>query len=374
MPSFLKLTLLLVSSMTLVPVAFADSSKFQFDGKIMIDVNQFDGVHKQTDNTDSTSRIELRRAKLNVKYRVNEDWKTKVQLAVNRDDEIEIKSFTAKYTGLSFADITLGKFKEPFSLEYLISASELTSIERSAPTSAFALGYQYGVSIESLKNNNSWQVGIFDARGKGDSDNAFALTARGTQRFIGKQQHHWLHLGISASLRQGGQQQYRINERAEVYSGKRIIKSSKLHADTIEQISLESIWNKQQFSLQGELFHQSVKVKPNMGDADSQYAGYYLQASYRLSGEPMLYKKSKIAGVIADSPSGAWELTARYSYLDAMDNDQGSKAKSQTIGVNYYVNQAFRVMLNLQRTELEGNSNTFDDTGKSASFRLQWDF
>jgi phosphate-selective porin OprO/OprP len=122
------------------------------------------------------------------------------------------------------------------------------------------------------------------------------------------------------------------------------------------------------FSVQSELMYN--KINGINGQRDVDLYGAYVYASYFLTGENRVYSRTSGAfkrvkpftnffcvrtsdGYI-QSGWGAWELAARYSYLDfsdaygidAQNDDLAGLLNDFTLGVNWYWNPHMRMMLN----------------------------
>jgi len=367
-------TLFLVASLCSSLVYSAENdpkSSLEISGRIMLDYDNFEAVFN---NGESDSDLHLRRARLTAKYQFNQHLNTKIQFAYDEsNNKLEAKDLYLKYSGWQFAEITVGKFKEPFGLEYSTSSKNILTIARSMSTRAFAPGRHYGLGLSSLKKNATWALGIFDATDEDDLFNHYAITGRATY-VLYNQKNNLLHIGMSASWREGLPERYQINENMEVFSAKKIVESANLPLDTLTHYSIESAWRYNSLLLQGEYTTQHAQVKENHGALDANFSGYYLQASYLITGEQHRYKKGRFIHLTPQGHYGAVELVARYSTLNATDNNRGHQASNQTLGVNYYVNKQLRIMFNYLYGDLEGVNAQEQSTGNAYSVRIQYNF
>jgi phosphate-selective porin OprO/OprP len=97
-------------------------------------------------------------------------------------------------------------------------------------------------------------------------------------------------------------------------------------------------------------------VQGDHGQGDVDFWGVYVEASWFLTGEHKNYElgkgrfgrvKPKANFDPADGGWGAWEIAARYSYLDLDDrNIEGGVLWDVTAGLNWYLYPNFRWMLN----------------------------
>lgn len=81
------------------------------------------------------------------------------------------------------------------------------------------------------------------------------------------------------------------------------------------------------------------------------FSGFYVQSAFLLTGEnhPWNYREGEFTQVKAENKSGAWEVAARYSYINLNDFEQGVRGgqKGQyTVGLNYYASNNVKFMLN----------------------------
>jgi phosphate-selective porin OprO/OprP len=123
------------------------------------------------------------------------------------------------------------------------------------------------------------------------------------------------------------------------------------------------------WSLQGEYIRADVER-----DAGGSlgFDGYYLQASWFLTGESRNYRPDKgtvdvlqpIRNLsLKDGGWGAWELGIRFSNLDLNDGDvEGGDMDDLTLGLNWYVNQYVRFMANYVNVlSVEGGAHDGDE-------------
>jgi phosphate-selective porin OprO/OprP len=116
----------------------------------------------------------------------------------------------------------------------------------------------------------------------------------------------------------------------------------------------ELAWVCGPFSIQSETKASWIKLTPD-GDRVGVW-GSYAEVSYFLTGEHRAYKKSR--GIFtrvkptnpfnpAQGKWGAWEVAARYSYIDLTDeNVRGGTLWDVTAALNWYLYPNFRWMMN----------------------------
>jgi len=324
------------------------------------------------------SSSELREASIALKNKLNADWQAKLKVTFNNegDPASEIDDAYIKFTGWNDGDLTIGKTKEPFGLEELTSSEDVTTIERSMTTHAFAPGRNPGLGLSGDISQFTWAIGVYkaiDRKAKGDT---YALTSRLTCA-LWQHKRSVLHLGIAGSVRDYGGEKYGIEERAEVHTAEKSVTSVKTLADKVTLLGLETAWVNGPFSLQAE--YMTASMKAYIG-RNATYAGYYLQGSYFLTGESRQYKKGTFGRIKPKAQYGALELMSRYSVLDAGDNNTdndprnstGVKAANFTFGVNYYINEQVRLATNYIKTKLTGDIKDDRDSASAISFRAQY--
>ena len=337
----------------------------------MLDYDNYDAVFNKGDSGDDYN---LRRSKLTLYHYFDENWQGKIQLSYNdKKNKFEEKDINLTYNGWKFADIRLGKFKQPYGLEYSTSSKNLLAIERSMATNAFSLGRSYGIGLSSHHKKSTWAVGLFDATNEEDVFSDYAITGRFTHLAYQSEQQ-LIHIGMSGSWRKAQEKKHQINVNMEVYNAKKVVESPKLPVKYIGQYGVEAIWQYQSFLLQSEIFKQHVSVKSNFPTQDAQYNGYYIQASYLLTGEKHRYKKGRFVSLKPENNYGAWEIVARYSDLNAHDNNDGRQAKNTMLGLNYYANKKIRLMFNYIHGQLSDDELFATDSGEAFSARIQYVF
>jgi len=259
-------------------------------------------------------------------------------------------------------NIRVGQFKEPFSLEEQNSSNNITSIER-ANVNLLTPSRSSGLM---LYNNYADQrvtsaVGLF--RGADDSygnykGDGYAATVRLTGLpYINDDSSQLLHLGAGYSHRNDDTASYKFSsDHAMAPSTKHKISN----VDDVNLLGLEAALKLNSFSLQSEWIGADVDA-PAGGDLE----GYYVQASYVLTGESRSY--DSIYGAFRGvSPSskfldngglGAWEATLRWSNLDYTDLNGGDEADSLTVGINWYLNKNVRALFNYTDVDLDNGED-----------------
>lgn len=89
------------------------------------------------------------------------------------------------------------------------------------------------------------------------------------------------------------------------------------------------------------------------------FNGWNVQARYMLTGEPHVYdvRDGNFGKVDIKSPYGAWEVTARYDFLNLNDkNINGGSQHDITVGLNWFINSQVRASVNYVRMRLHASN------------------
>ena len=302
----------------------------------------------------------FRRARLYLQGTVYENFFYKLQW----DFAGGTAGFRDAYVGMQnipyIGKITAGQFKEPFSLEELTSSNNITFIERSLPN-VFSPGRSWGAGV-----SNSWfdqratlSLGAFrnsNETGAMVTGNEWNFTTRATALPWYEASDKLAHLGVGYSLRVPENNWLRFRQRPDIRIGTRFVDTGVIQADMDNRLGFEGAVVYGPLSFQGEFIQSFVDVQ-NRSRTGYLYGGYGY-VSYFLTGENRRYSKGSgaFSGVspknnfsIKDRTWGAWELAARYSYLDLDDKKAGIEGgilSASTIGINWYLTPNIRAMFN----------------------------
>jgi len=345
---------------------------FKITGRILFDYDYFDGIH----NNGKTGRgTELRRGRLHLKG-LFKKWEGKIQVELNDQTErAQFKDAYVKYRGWNDVSFILGKAKEPFSLEVSESSKYLATIERAMVSEAFGPSRSYGLGLFTQRGNATVAGGIYVEGQNEDNKETYAWTGRATYAPI-ITNDAIIHLGLSGSFRDMDGSDYQIKQRAEVHKANKIVESGTTVADNLLLLGLEAAAVFGPFSVRSEYMMADVEAQADSGDNSANYDGYYVEASYFLTGDSREYKGGRFRKLKSPKVNGAWQLLARFSHLDARDNNEGVEADNMTLGINYYASQNIRISANYLLTDIEDSNaaEPNDNEGEALSFRFQYLF
>lgn len=344
--------------------------KFQMGGRLQFDHDRFDGVHNKG---KSGSATEIRRARIFIKSTLGEGWESKLQLEFNdQTRQTRLQDAYIKYKGWEWANLTIGKTKEPFGLEVLNSNKHINFIERSMASIIFGPSRSYGLKLFGQGGNATYAAGVFLEDQDEERQETYAWTGRVTYA-PSLTDNVFIHLGLAGSRRDKAGKDYQIKTYSEVHSAEKIVTSGVTNqVDNITILGLEAAAVYGSFSLQTE--YMKTAIESNSAD-NADYNGYYVQADYFLTGESRSYKNGHFDKVKPRSPSGAWQLVARLSHIDTYDNNDGLEIENITLGINYYANQHVRISANYIMTEVDDFVPVLNENdGDALSLRFQYVF
>lgn len=357
---------------------------FKVGGFAQVDAGAFsDDVRDHPDGTN------IRRARFNVTGTIAKDWKYKLEndFAGNTS---AITDAYLEYTGLDSVTLTAGQFKEPFGLETLTSDLFTTFMER-ASLVAFApdrnIGFQVMANDKSSIGAWTAAAGFFGS-GTGvasTDDESNDLTGRVTLAPLAEKDEV-IHLGLAGSRRtpDSATSSYRVQSRSEnrLDSAQAVDTGSIANVDHTDLLGLEAaaVWGPA--SIQGE--YMVSDVSRENGFQDVSFDGYYVEASYFLTGESRNYvaKQGKFDRVtpkdpfsISEGGTGAWQVSARYSELDLNDAPvNGGELKDITLGVRWYPQANLSLTANYINVNTDATAVTANDDPEIYLVRAQYDF
>ncbi|MCS7303878.1 MAG: porin [Thermoguttaceae bacterium] len=364
----------------------AAAPSVKVNGRIFLDWAMFgQGAASRANYGDVQDGVAFRSARIGVAGEAFHVVDYKIEMDFADTDQghngklIQSTSFKDVYLGVNelplLGHVRVGHFKEPFSLEELISARYITFMERALPVAAFAPARKIGIMAYDTywDERGVWSIGAFTSEMENDSeppiwrddDGGVAATMRLT--FLpwydeASDGRGLLHTGIAYSYRNIADGNARFRSRNECYLGPTIVDTGQITGvPEVQLLGIEGAWVYGPLSVQAEYFNVWV---PRTGIGTAYLNGAYVYVSYFLTGEHRPYDRKR--GVFdrvrpftnffrvraADGVQtgwGAWELAYRYSWIDLVDlgvGVNGGVADDHTLGLNWYLNPYTRIMFN----------------------------
>jgi len=276
--------------------------------------------------------------------------------------------------------MSIGKQKEPISMERLSGMVFLPWQERSAVADALLPARNVGIvwSGSSPGIYSSWAFGVFN-----DWFDASQDFEESAGQFVGRltwapfrtqDDSNLLHLGLGYRY-SNAKEGFRYQSEPEFNKSPVFVDtgfgtgSGVLPADDTTTYNLELAWRKGPFWLASEYFRTDVK-NPSLGDP--KFDGYYVSASWILTGEMRPYNKKSglfgsvpIARTVYQGGKGAWEIAARYSDVNFTDGlVEGGDMQIASLGLNWWLTPFFSLGVNYRYIwntldGVEGNSSGF---------------
>jgi phosphate-selective porin OprO/OprP len=310
-------------------------------------------------------------------------WVAEFDFAVAQDGQGRHPGLTDVYWDVMrlplLGTFRVGHMREPFSMESLTSGLALPFLERSSAFEAFCPFRNVGMMCMNsvLDDRATWALGLFRTNSKNNGnpsdfgDGEFALTGRVTALpWVDPETSCLLHLGAAFSHRGFivDDDPVRFRNFCGIRTGSYIFADTgELPAEGTELANVEAALKLGPFVLQGEGYYSYVRDAVIDGATyNPSFYGWYVQATWLLTGEERPYRRSvpTTNPAVFDRPRpyenfffvksddegrwwerlalgrGAWEIGARYCYVDLNDPSQGVNAQTYhdiTLGLNWYL-------------------------------------
>lgn len=378
------------------------------------------GVFENPDSgADPENRLFFRRLRIGFQGKAFETMLYKLEVDFNEPSNPEIKDTFIGFDYLPiFQRVLVGNQKRPLGLDHLNSSRYNIFIERPMVIEAFnedarRMGIaSYNVSDDEVYN---WQYGVFLLENAAESGAVIGDSQQGSfnarlasspwydEPSDGRYYFHWAVSGMVARPdgdvlpTDSNQNLGRFRTRSEIRSDTRWLNTGSIAgAETYEILGLESIYNYGPLQIVAEYqtsWLQRDEVTPGTGP-DVTFHGGYIYAAYFLTGEHMTYERAsgtlgRISPfenffVVRDNSGrlchgmGAWQVAARFSYLDLTDQDiAGGIGTNTTLGLVWYMNpyaslQFNAVYGNIEEHAAVGGFTEGDFTALGARFRIDF--
>ncbi len=323
------------------------------------------------DNTlqDRQNETGFDTARIGIEGKVYENMKYKFEVEFE-GTEVDFKDVYVEIDQLPYAKVRAGHFKEPVSIEELTSSRFDTFMEQARSVAAFVPSRNFGIMAHDylFENENvSWFIGTF----RGDSDDSpsgggtdlrdagdWVFTSRVAATPIYDEPsdgRYVVHVGGAFSRR-------RSASLADFSTTSELGRQR----PNVGAVAANRSWNLYQVEAATIWGPASMTTEFYFVDTDDglNYNGGFIQGSYFLTGENRGYKRSSktfdrvkpfenfFSVSTADGicrGRGAWELAARYSYVDlnagGPDPNNGY-IDGVTLGINWYLNPHSRIQFN----------------------------
>lgn len=358
--------------------------KLWFDTRVQADFATFFGEDKDYDKIGDGASI--RRARFAIKAQISPEWYGEIDLDF-ADGIAELKDALLRYDGLKGFEFQVGNFKENFSLQRNTSSRYLQFIERPmvtylAPSRHLGAQVKYNNDLVWAAGGVFFQpvAGVEEVTNVQDNNKDFGRSTG--HSFTGKLALRPFHHLEEAGLHIGGGLSYRTPKASESiaeggvfrYSTRNstnINRKKYLDTDEIQDADHELLYTGEiaghykGLRYEGAYIGNTISLKDDSKQAntkDKHFGGWYAQAGYLLFGGQQRYDSNgaKYNRIIRGKKWGDVEVTARYEYLDLNDSDggiYGGSAQAYTVGLNFWVNNNVKLMVNYQYNDNDRYAN-----------------
>lgn len=348
-------------------VAIADYNAFGQDATSLAQVGRQDN---QWD--DRAARLLIRGSLGKASYLVAGEYKG-FDLDPDTTWQMTDVSLTVPIGGPS-TKLTIGKTKETFTYEMVGDAANLPAQER--VLSPFFVSRNVGVKVTRVlgeKHRMTLSGGVYNdwwVQGDDFDDSGTSVTGRVTGLAWDAPDGRYLHLGIAGRYAGADNDTMRFRARPESNVTDDFLDTGPLQGNGSRHLGFEGLLGEGPFSVLGEYSYAWVD-SPASGDP--QFFGYYLAASWVLTGESRPYDRTVgyARRVMPTHRWGAPEIVARFSHVDLDDGVvEGGTFDKTYLGLNWWATRRWKFGLGWGRTWLD----RFDSRGTTDALhaRFQW--
>jgi len=386
----------------MLPVGYADSTRWNrwkskyisgiFVAALLLDRQRWPGsedeIEQQVGSLDDFEGGEIRGLRFGVVGTLNfkRPWVYTLFAATNAFDG----GFDSTTTdNLSFLDyrldiplwrrsaLSIGKQKEPISMERIMSLAYEPMQERTSVSDAMLPSRNVGIVLNGnlASERMTYAAGVFNDWFEADEEfeesaTEFAGRVTGLP-LIAEDEGGLLHVGFGLR-RTDAEAGLRFRTSPEFHNAPDFVDTGSFEAESAITYNLELSARRGPVWLAGEYLKTDVDA-PAQGDPT--FSGYHVTASWLATGEMRSYNKR--SGTIGPAPvakpvnrggPGTWELSARWSELDLSDGAiEGGEMQILSLGANWWLTSWAEFSMNYREIRL----NRFDTVSRTDGFLIR---
>ena len=386
----------------MLPVSYADTTKWNrweskyisgiFLGALLLDRQRWpspdSGIEEQVGSLDDFAGGEIRGLRFGAVGTLNfkRPWVYTLFAATNAFDRGFDSTATDNFSFLDYrldiplwrrSALSIGKQKEPISMERIMSLAYLPMQERASVSDALLPSRNVGIVLNGTLAGDrvTYAGGVFndwfDADEKLD-ESATQFVGRVTGLpWLSEDEGSLFHVGLGLR-RTDAKPGLRFRTEPEFNNSPDFVDTGLFEAADAMTYSLELTARRGPVWLGGEYLQTDVSA-PAQGDPT--FSGFHVTASWVATGEMRGYNKRSgtlgrvpIAKPVNRGGWGAWELSARWSDLDLTDGAiQGGEMRILSLGVNWWLTPWSEFSINYRDIRLD----RFDTTGRTDGVLLR---
>jgi phosphate-selective porin OprO/OprP len=249
--------------------------------------------------------------------------------------------------------MSIGKQKEPISMNRLTSATFLPNQERPAILDAIFPSRNIGIvwSGSARRSNSSWAFGAFNnwlEEKNSFDESASQYVGRLTWApLVSEDRSNLLHVGVGYRY-SDAKEGFRYITEPEFNKSPDFVDTGMHPADKTQTYNVEFAWRRGPTMLTSEYTRTDVS-SPALGNPS--FDGYFVEASWVLTGEMRAYNNKSgvftgipVAKTVYQNGKGAWELYTRYSDINLNDGTiHGGDMQIATLGLNWWLTPFFSI-------------------------------
>jgi len=289
-----------------------------------------------------------------------------------KDDGFTLFDYRLDIPLFKSSTVSIGKQKEPISMERLAGGAFLPMAERTAVSDGMLPSRNFGIVFSGVTSNRrvTWALGGFndwiDASQSFDESASQVIGRVTGLPFVSADESNLFHLGLGIRYTDA-EEGLRYLSDPEFNLSPVFVDTGLFEADSSTTYDFEASWRRGPFWVAGEYLRNEVAA-PALGDP--VLSGYHLTASWILSGEMRTYnRRSAVFGPVPVARSvyqrgwGAWEAVLRWTHLDLTDGAiEGGEMGILSAGGTWWLTPFFNIqfafrLIELDRFDLQGTSD-----------------
>jgi len=332
-----------------------DAFSFRLGGRL-----HADAAFALEEDAGTTDGTEIRRGRLYSSAVVHEDWRWigEVDFA---DNGVSVKDFTVDFRGFDRTVVSVGHQKQPYSLALEMSSNDISFIERGIDTSAITPLVDRAIGVRADAWGEHWfaAAGFY---GDGVSPDASDDRLDDGMGFAGRlvaapirEDDRVVHVGFRGAWRMPSRNELATETETTHFSNLKVLDFDAADVDSVGLLGPELAVACGRLTVLGE--YNLARVDTDGGDFDVHSA--HVSAAVMLTGESRAAGYAMKSGefkriapaenLSLDGGLGAFELAARWAWVDLDDAPGGGEEQELTVALNWHLNPNVRLMVDYIR-------------------------